>query len=631
MMQVNSQPKLGQYLRLVLILMVVGNSALMGGAPKVQAATRPAPAATILTVDTATDLESGSRTKTCTYTAGVYKAATDGCTLRRAILEAAARPPADRPITIQFALPESARTHTLATGGVWTLALESALPELKTASITDKTGRVTIDGATQPSGRTDGPPIVLQVAVSLQINSTENLLRNLAFQGGGGLLINEDNNTIEQIWMGLAVDGQSMVLKDASNPQNLAGGGIQVRSDGNTLRANVILGANAKAIFLDGAANNLVTGNIIGARADGTVPPVAAASECLRSLNYDPTNWYGGWGISLTGDNNQVIANRIVGLHRLQTATETPPLALDIYGAGHTIRDNIIGVDSSGRAVGVCGQGIKISGHDTLIENNRIVRSRPGFVTANDEALDAAILSNDSSPLFGQITVRGNLVEDGPGKVHLFGPTVPNLLATFLPARITSLQGQSISGGSTPGYPCPNCIIGFYSDDTDAVEEALAYLGRTTADANGDFTFTLSAPLPAGQGVRTSSTTAAAGVIGGYGAGTTTELSKLYYPLQSVTITGAAAGEVGVTQPFTITVNPTGATAPYSYTVTATNDKALTVSADEPVTVATLSWSTPGAKTITVVATNELSSVTTTHTITLVQRTRQLYLPVVIR
>ena len=226
-MQVNSQPKLGQYLRLVLILMVVGNSALMGGAPKVQAATRPAPAATILTVDTTTDLESGSRTKTCTYTAGVYKAATDGCTLRRAILEAAARPPADRPITIQFALPESARTHTLATGGVWTLALESALPELKTASITDKTGRVTIDGATQPSGRTDGPPIVLQVAVSLQINSTENLLRNLAFQGGGGLLINEDNNTIEQIWMGLAVDGQSMVLKDASNPQNLAGGGIQ--------------------------------------------------------------------------------------------------------------------------------------------------------------------------------------------------------------------------------------------------------------------------------------------------------------------------------------------------------------------------------------------------------------------
>ena len=98
-----------------------------------------------------------------------------------------------------------------------------------------------------------------------------------------------------------------------------------------------------------------------------------------------------------------------------------------------------------------------------------------------------------------------------------------------------------------------------------------------------------------------------------------------------MTITGAAAGEVGVTQPFTITVNPTGATAPYSYTITATNDKALTVSADEPVTVATLSWSTPGAKTITVVATNELSSVTTTHTITLVQRTRQLYLPVVIR
>lgn len=631
MMQLYTQSKSGLHLWLALILMLLTSGLLTGSPSLVQAAPRYAPAATVLTVDTVTDLESSSRTKTCTYTAGVYKAATDGCTLRRAILEAAARPTADRPITIQFALPESARSHTMPTGGVWTLVLESALPELKTASITDKTGRVTIDGASQPSGRTDGPPIVLQVAVSLQINSTENLIRNLAFQGGGGLLINEDNNTIEQLWMGLSVDGQSLVLKDASNPQNLAGGGIQVRSDGNTLRNNVILGANAKAVFLDGGANNLVTGNLIGARADGTVPPVAAASECLRSLNYDPTNWYGGWGISLTGDNNQIIANRIVGLHRLQTATETPPLALDIYGAGHTIRDNIIGVDSSGRAVGVCGQGIKLSGHDILIENNRIVRSRTGFVASDDEALDAAILSNDSSPLFGQNTVRGNLIEDGPGKVHLFGPAVPNLLATFLPARITSLQGQTVSGGSTPGYPCPNCIIDFYSDDADTVEEALAYLGKATADANGDFTFTLSAPLPAGQGLRTSSTTAAAGVIGSYGAGTTTELSKLYYPLQSVTITGATEGEVGVTHPFTITVNPVGATAPYSYTVTATDDKALSLSADEPSAVATLTWSAPGAKTITVVATNELGSVTTTHTITLVQRTRQIYLPMVIR
>jgi hypothetical protein len=207
MMQLHTQSKSGLHLWLALILTLLTSGLLTGSPSLVQAAPRYTPAATVLTVDTVTDLESSSRTKTCTYTAGVYKAATDGCTLRRAILEAAARPTADRPITIQFALPESARSHTMPTGGVWTLVLESALPELKTASITDKTGRVTIDGASQPSGRTDGPPIVLQVAVSLQINSTENLIRNLAFQGGGGLLINEDNNTIEQLWMGLSVDG----------------------------------------------------------------------------------------------------------------------------------------------------------------------------------------------------------------------------------------------------------------------------------------------------------------------------------------------------------------------------------------------------------------------------------------
>lgn len=616
-------------------------AALFGGiglpAPIAQAAaavapTSPAtPTATILTVDTVTDLDSGSRTKTCTYTAGIYKAATDGCTLRRAILEAAARPPADRPITIQFALPESARSHSLSAGGVWTLVQSAALPELKTASIADQTGQVTIDGATQPNGRTDGPPIVVQMAVSLQINSTDNLIRNLAFQGGGGILINENNNTIEQIWMGLAVDGQSMVLKDPSNPQNLAGGGIQVRSNGNTLRNNIITGANAKAVFIDGGENNLVTNNVIGARADGTVPTVASTIECLRSLNYDSTNWYGGWGISLTGSNNQIIANRLVGLHRLQTQTETPPLAIDIYGAGHTIRDNIIGIDSSGRAVGVCGQGIKVSGHDTRIEGNRIVRSRTGFVSANDEALNTAILTDDSSPLFGQITVRGNLIEDGPGRVHLFGPATPTLLATFLPARITSLQGTSITGSSTPGYPCPNCIIDLYQDDADDVEEALAYLGSATADANGAFAFTLSEALPAGAGIRTSSTTTAAGVIGNYGAGTTTELSKLYLPLQSVNVSGATTGEVGVAYPFTLTVNPVGATAPYTYTITGSDDSPLTVTGTDAAAVTALRWNTPGVKQITIMAANELSSVSTTHTITLVQTVRSLYLPLVVR
>lgn len=65
-----------------------------------------APAATVITVNTSADLDSGSLTKTCTYTAVIYVAAGDGCTLRRAILEAAARPQSDRPIAIQYRIPD---------------------------------------------------------------------------------------------------------------------------------------------------------------------------------------------------------------------------------------------------------------------------------------------------------------------------------------------------------------------------------------------------------------------------------------------------------------------------------------------------------------------------------------------
>ncbi|MEZ4622464.1 MAG: hypothetical protein R2867_44150 [Caldilineaceae bacterium] len=39
------------------------------------------PAATVIVVDTSADLDSGSITKTCGFTSGVYVAATDGCTL----------------------------------------------------------------------------------------------------------------------------------------------------------------------------------------------------------------------------------------------------------------------------------------------------------------------------------------------------------------------------------------------------------------------------------------------------------------------------------------------------------------------------------------------------------------------
>lgn len=90
-----------------------------------------APFATVITVDISADLDSDSLTKTCTYTQGIFVAAGDGCTLRRAILEASARPQSDRPIAINFNLASNDSGADLEVAGTWTLPIDDDLPAQK--------------------------------------------------------------------------------------------------------------------------------------------------------------------------------------------------------------------------------------------------------------------------------------------------------------------------------------------------------------------------------------------------------------------------------------------------------------------------------------------------------------------
>jgi len=183
------------------------------------------PTATVITIDTSSDLDSGSLTKTCTYTASIYVAAADGCTLRRAILEAAAPPQADRPITIRFNLAANDPNKDKSVSGTWTLPIAATLPPLKTDTILNKNGQVTIDGDTQPGGRTTGPKIIIDTNDnSLQVESTNNVIRNLAFKGGGVIFLKADGNTVERLWMGLSDDGQAIVFRTPANPLRMAGG-----------------------------------------------------------------------------------------------------------------------------------------------------------------------------------------------------------------------------------------------------------------------------------------------------------------------------------------------------------------------------------------------------------------------
>ena len=592
---------------------------------------------TTLTVNTTEDVDN-SLSKTCS-------SATDGkCTFRRAIVEASGLSPSDRPVLIQFNIPTTDTNYEREAPGTWTIVVDKgALPPLKTQSILDKTGNVTIDGATQPGGRLAGPKIFIDLDDrSLEIESTGNTIRNLAFIVMGSIALKEDGNTVEDNWMGLDGDGQSLRLRTPGDPKRLAiGGGVTIRSDNNIVRRNVIAGAFARAIDIDGGDNNLISENVVGARADGTVPDVPAQSECVASFNYDTQNWYGGWGISLSGSNNTVENNRIVGMQNLRAANDTAPMALEIFGSGHTIQNNIIGIDADDPAndyTGVCGQGIKVSGSNTRIIDNIIARSRPGFESNQGDLLKGAILYSDNRFSPGGITLSGNRVFQGPGDIYAFGPDVVQDLRLFRPARITEINGTTVTGsnGMDPDgnfSACPGCRIEFFRDGTDANADALSYLGSTTADASGAFTFTLSQPLGAGEGIRTSSTTASANIIGTLAMSTTTQFSGLYIKEADLSITGPTTGDEDNNYKFTYQVTPVSLAGPITYTIQVTDLSPTVYTTDSTGVVHTIKWATPGVKTFQVTADNGLISASANYTITIgnVSSDSNIFLPLVVR
>jgi hypothetical protein len=597
------------------------------------AAPAHADAAVSLTINTSEDVNNSLST-TCS-------SASDGkCTLRRAIIEASKLAPDVRPVTISFNLPTSDPNYQREAPGTWTIVVDKgALPPLKTQSITNKLGQVTIDGASQPGGRTSGPKIFWDLGdTSFEVESTENVIRNLGFINIGSMALKEDGNLVEDNWMGLTGDGMSIYFRTPGDEKRLAlTEGVRISSDGNTVRRNTIVGAFTKAINIDGGDNNIITQNSIGTRADGTVPTVAAQSECVASFNYNPQNWYGGWGIGLSGTNNTVTDNRLAGMQNMRATNDTAPMALEIFGRDHTIQNNIIGIDTddpTNSYTGVCGQGIKVSGQGSNILENVIARSRTGFESNQGDLLDGAILYSDNRFSPGGVTVRGNLVFQGPGDIYVFGPEVVQDLRLFRPARITGIAGTTVTGGNgiDPNgneSECPNCLIDFYLDGRDDNGDALAYAGSTVADADGNFTFTLANPLPDTAGIRTSSTTQSADIIGTLAISTTTKFSGLYTKIASLEIQGPITGTVDTNIPFTFRITPLSLAGPVTYTIDITNFAQSVQTVDLTAPTLNIRWTSDGLKTIAVTTDNGLVSVTDTHTIQIgeIDTNKYIYLP----
>ncbi len=532
----------------------------------------------VITVDWAIDEEPQHNLHTCDYTQGAatFFPDTTGtgagkCTFRRALREAGARSdnnacPGCSPVLIRFGglngtNGDADDIHYNASNNQWVLPIDSSGTSSfygLTPQGLDLVGNITIEGPPINVLNSEMPKIMIDSGTSLEIELKFITIKNLGFMGGQSILWKQsDGLFINNTW-GLTPNGTSIEFDNlVGNTDNLAGNHAILTTlfaDRMTVDGNIMTGASTFAVEINSATTDVkILNNLIGTRIDGTVPTVPANLYCrtFTSINpvipsINPAEWFAGAGISASGTGLLISNNVIAGMQTIHTTFSTPPEALTIFGRLHTVENNIIGKDLAGNEVGVCGQGIKMSttrdtpevnnGH--MILDNEIYSPKKGFDTSK-----GAILWSDSHVngfKDGGNTIRRNIVKNGIEKYTEFGPQLLATQKTFEPAVVTSINGVNISGKPHQSNifgdpsPCPNCIIDFYLDNSDAALDALVHLGSTVADGNGDFTFTLNTPLANGFGIRTTSTTTADNIIPSTWSGTTSEMSSEIYGLAAL-------------------------------------------------------------------------------------------------
>lgn len=464
--------------------------------------------------------------------------ATQPCTLRRAVIQARNLPAAQKPVLIAFDIPATADEGYDSTLQIWKIQF-LGISSIANATLRQLNGSIIIDGSTQPNGRTDGPKIILVgpgtgqwdgLKLGENLTQGNNEIRGLGFQMfKTHIYASSGSNSIENNWFGLSNDGTDIVLRGGGQDDGSGNTGISVLPNvaNNVIRYNVFTGLAGVAAALNGNDTTFAN-NYIGTIANGTVPD-KETDPSLICLQWD---WLGGSGISMSGLRNIVENNVFAGL---RIAVVPPTIQADtirVAGDYHIIRNNKIGLDAADNEIGVCGRGIYLLGGTEFnqVTANQIIRPGLSAISLNDTPV---VSTSDANTLRGNVIkkltpwgeIEGN---NSPEDAIQMTKSLPDAFRNFKPAAVTSIDGVTIRGTSGAGSPCPNCIIELFLDDTDTITEALRSLAVVTANAQGNWTATLSAQLANGQGIRTTSTSAQNNTIPGMSLGTTTGLSVLY-------------------------------------------------------------------------------------------------------
>lgn len=510
-----------------------------------------APAETIIVVDSGTDPDDNKGRTCLTHTP---------CTLRRAIVQAS-NPATERPVTIKFNIPEDAAEGYNSALDVWELELYPTTD--LNVFVRLEEGQITIDGSTQPGGRSNGPKIILigpktgnkgglNIGNSPSGSDDENVIRGLGFQNFlTHIKVNSNRNLIEDNWFGLTSDGQGVFLRNNEPEDGSGSGGVWLSAgvEENRIADNVFLGFDGTAVAVRGD-NNLIENNYVGTDAAGKV----AAKQTDPELICTKVDWLGGGGFTVEGDRHQIKNNILAGLRQEIFASSTQPDAISVTGDDHLILNNDIGVTKDGQNVGVCGRGIYLHGSpDTVnVEGNRIINPGLSGISINGAQTDVVTLRSNVIKNQFQWKDDDDLNPEPDDAIQL-GPSLSDEYRYFNPGRVTRIEGKQVWGTNGIGSPCGNCVVELFLDDKDPITEALQSLAVVTAAADGNWTATLPFELSSSQRIRTTSTTAKFGTIPLKSAGTTTGLSQLYRAEKPCT--GGSALAYGVCMPMIKSAN----------------------------------------------------------------------------
>jgi CSLREA domain-containing protein len=382
------------------------------------------------------------------------------CSLREAMFAANSNPYSN---TIAFDIPGC--------DGICTIRPNGPLPALTDAA-------TIIDGTTQTVNRGDsnptGPEIEIDgtkagVAAALRIESANNILKGLVINGfiSQGILISGSGafgNIVAGNYIGTDAAG-TLDLGNGREGVQIAGGAHDNTIGGTTPNErNVISGNDLSGVEISEAHSNIIVGNYIGTDASGMVALANHRFGVFISLGAQG-NVIGG---TASGEGNVISGNGSRGVY--------------IYASGttsNTISGNYIGTDAPGTAaLGNQQGGVYIGEPLGGAQGNTI---GPGNVIAHNGGNGIVVDGPDTT---GN-TITQNSITDN-ADLGIYNLTGGN--AELAPPTITSVTVYSISGTA-----CPNCTVEIFSDPGN---EGKIYEGATTADGDGNFTWTGSVAGP---------------------------------------------------------------------------------------------------------------------------------------